>query len=157
MKSYLVVANQTLDSGGLLELLRERTAAGPAEFWLAVPATPVKDLASNVVAVPMPVMGGVLTLPEPPAEARKLAEAKLAAALRKLSAAGITASGAVADGDPLRAVEEAVAGRGTDRGFDEIIVSTLPPRFSRWLHHDLPGRLQQKYDLPVTQIVAHDL
>jgi hypothetical protein len=157
MNSYLVVANQTLDSGGLLELLRERMAAGPAEFWLAVPATPVKDLASNVVAVPMPVMGGVLTLPEPPAEARKLAEAKLAAALKKLAAAGIPASGAVLDPDPLRAVEEAMTGRGTDRGFDEIIVSTLPPRFSRWLHHDLPGRLQQKYDLPVTQIVAHDV
>ena len=153
MRSCLIVANQTLDSAGLLELLREHMAAGPVEFWLAVPATPVKDLASNVVAVPMPVMGGVLTLPEPPAEARKLAEAKLAAALKKLADAGITAHGAVLDPDPLRAVEEAM----TVRAFDEIIVSTLPPRFSRWLHHDLPGRLQEKYDLPVTQIVAHDV
>jgi hypothetical protein len=68
MHRYLVVANQTLDSDELVALVRERTADGPAEFWLVVPATPVKDLASNAMPIPMPVMGGVATLPAPPAE-----------------------------------------------------------------------------------------
>jgi GABA permease len=153
MARYLVVGNQTLDSDVLAEQVRERMARGPAEFWLAVPATPVKDLAQNVVAVPMPVMGGVLRLPEPPEEARRLAQAKLDAALRKLAGLGATVDGAVSDPDPMRAVERAL---GTGE-FDEIIVSTLPRRLSRWLHQDLPDRLQHKFGVPVTDIVAEDV
>jgi GABA permease len=53
----------------------------------------------------------------------------------------------------VRAVAEAVSGRE----FDEIIVFTLPPRLSRWLHHDLPTRLQQEFHLPVTDVVVKDV
>ena len=153
MHRYLVVANQTLGSDELAALVRERTADGPAEFWLVVPATPVKDLASNAIPIPMPVMGGISTLPAPPAEARRLAQLNLDAAIRKLTAAGATVDGAVADPDPLRAVAEAVDGRE----FDEIIVFTLPPRLSRWLHQDLPTRLQHEFQLPVTDVVVKDV
>jgi hypothetical protein len=153
MNRYLVVGNQTLDSDVLADQVRERMDRGPAEFWLAVPATPVKDLASNMAAIPMPVMGGVLRMPEPPEEARRLAQAKLDAALRKLTALGATVDGAVTDADPMRAVEEAMS----NREFDEIIVSTLPRRLSRWLHQDLPDRLQDRFGVPVTDIVAEDV
>ena len=153
MHRYLVVANQSLDSDELMGLVRERVAAGPAEFWLVVPATPVKDLASNVMPIPMPVMGGSPTLPAPPAEARSMAQAKLDAALKKMTAAGVHVKGAVGDPDPMRAVEEATA---TGK-FDEIIVSTLPARVSRWLHQDLPGRLEHKFHLPVTHVPARDV
>jgi cell pole-organizing protein PopZ len=153
MQRYLVVANQTLGSDELEALVRERTAEGAAEFWLVVPATPVKDLASNAVPIPMPVMGGVSTLPAPPSEARRLAQLNLDAAIQKLTAAGATVNGAVADPDPLRAVAEAVSGRE----FDEIIVFTLPPRLSRWLHNDLPTRLQHEFHLPVIDVVVRDV
>jgi len=153
MQRYAIVANQTLDSDQLMSVVRERAAKGPAEFWLVVPATPVKDLASNVVAVPMPVMGGTLSLPHPPAEARKLAQTKLDAALKKLTAAGVTVDGAVADPDPLRAVEEASAGRT----FDEIVVVTLPTRFSLWMHQDLPDRLAHHFHVPVTDVATEDV
>jgi GABA permease len=153
MRRYLVVANQSLDSDELMEVVRERVAADPAEFWLVVPATPVKDLASNAMPIPMPVMGGTPTLPAPPKEARRLAQAKLDAAVRKLTAAGVRANGAVSDPDPVRAVEEATA----NREFDEIIVSTLPARVSRWLHQDLPGRLDRQFHLPVTHVPARDV
>jgi hypothetical protein len=153
MHRYLVVANQSLDSDELLELMRERMAAGPAEFWLVAPATPVKDLATNAMPIPMPVMGGIPTLPGPPEEARRLAQAKLDAAVRKLTAAGVPANGTVGDPDPVRAVEEAT----TTREFDEIIVSTLPARMSRWLHQDLPGRLEHRFHLPVTHVPARDV
>jgi hypothetical protein len=153
MHRYLVVANQTLDSDELATLVRERTADGPAEFWLVVPATPVKDLVANAMPIPMPVMGGVASLPGPPEEARRLAQMKLDAAIKKLSAGGSTVDGTVSDPDPMRAVGEAVR----SREFDEIIVFTLPPRLSRWLHHDLPGRLQHDYHLPVTQVVVKDV
>jgi hypothetical protein len=153
MHRYLVVANQTLDSDELETLVRERLAEGPAEFWLVVPATPVKDLASNAMPIPMPVMGGVASLPAPPSEARRLAQVNLDSAIAKLTAAGGTVGGAVGDPDPVRAVAEAVSGRE----FDEIIVFTLPPRLSRWLHHDLPTRLQQTFHLPVTDVVVKDV
>jgi hypothetical protein len=153
MHRYLVVANQTLDSDELMDLVRERVAAGPSEFWLVVPATPVKDLASNAVAMPMPVMGGVLNLPGPPAEARRLAQIKLDAAVKKLTGAGAAAGGAVSDADPMHAAKEAMAGGE----FDEIIVSTLPARVSRWLHQDLPARLEHHFHVPVTHVVTKDV
>ena len=153
MHRYLVVANQSLDSDELLQLVRDRVAAGPSEFLLVVPATPVKDLVSNAMPIPMPVMGGSPTLPAPPAEARRMAQAKLDGTLRTMTAAGIRATGTVGDPDPLRAVGEAVAGEQ----FDEIIVSTLPARVSRWLHQDLPGRLEHEFHLPVTHVPARDV
>jgi cell pole-organizing protein PopZ len=153
MHRYLVVANQTLGSDELVTLVRERTAEGPAEFWLVVPATPVKDLASNAMPIPMPVMGGVSTLPAPPAEARRLAQINLDAAIKTLTAAGGTVNGTVSDADPMQAVKEAV----DSREFDEIIVATLPPRLSRWLHQDLPARLQHDFHLPVTHVVVRDV
>ena len=153
MHRYLVVANQTLGSDELVTLVRERTAEGPAEFWLVVPATPVKDLASNAMPIPMPVMGGVSTLPAPPAEARRLAQINLDAAIKTLTAAGGTVNGTVSDADPMQAVKEAV----DSREFDEIIVATLQPRLSRWLHQDMPARLQHDFHLPVTHVVVRDV
>ena len=82
-----------------------------------------------------------------------MAQAKLDAAVRKLTAAGVRAKGTVSVADPLRAVEEAMA----TGEFDEIIVSTLPARVSRWLHQDLPGRLEHKFHLPVTHVLARDV
>ena len=153
MHRYLVVANQTLDSDELLGLVRERMAAGPAEFWLVVPATPVKDLVTGAVVPPIPVMGGIPTIPGPPEEARRLAQDKLDAARKRFSSAGATVGGEVCDPDPMRAVEAAV----TSREFDEIIVSTLPARLSRWLHQDLPARLGRRFHLPVTHVAAQDV
>jgi nucleotide-binding universal stress UspA family protein len=154
MRRYMVVANQTLGSEELLRFVRDCTSAGPSEFWLVVPATPVEHLAAaSVPMAPMPVMGGVLSLPGSPEESRRLAEEKLQSALKRLAAAGAKADGEVGDGDPMRAVEAALS----RRQFDEIIVSTLPQRLSRWLGQDLPRRLEHKFRLPVTHVEAAEL
>ena len=100
--------------------------------------------------MPMPVMGGVLSLPGSPEEARRLAEEKLQLALKQMVAAGAKADGEVGDGDPMRAVEAALSRRQVD----EIIVSTLPQRLSRWLRQDLPRRLEHKFHVPVTHVEA---
>ncbi|GAA1275679.1 hypothetical protein GCM10009609_43380 [Pseudonocardia aurantiaca] len=150
---YLVVANQTLGTDALRDLVRDRVAAGPAEFWLVVPATAVTDLASIGTMPPMPVSGGMPSIPGPPEEARRMAQAKLDAALKQLASAGAIAGGEVSDADPMSAVEQAVA----NREFDEIIVSTLPARLSRWLRQDLPARLERKFHLPITHVAAKDV
>jgi hypothetical protein len=54
--------------------------------------------------------------------------------------------------DPMDAIEEALH----DGDFDEIILSTLPPHLSRWLHMDLPSRVAH-LGLPLTLVVGEDL
>jgi hypothetical protein len=42
-----------------------------------------------------------------------------------------------------------------DRGFDEIIVSTLPPGISFWLGRGVPQRIAREHPhVPVTHVVA---
>ena len=64
-------------------------------------------------------------------------------------AAGGRVEGLIGDQDPVRAVESALA----EASYDEIILSTLPERVSRWLHMDLPTRLH-RFGLPVTLVTA---
>ena len=40
------------------------------------------------------------------------------------------------------------------RGFDEIIVSTLPTKVSRWLGMDAPARIERKTSVPVVHVAA---
>ena len=50
---------------------------------------------------------------------------------------------------PLDAIQDAI----NLHGFDEIILSTLPSRVSRWLKLDLPSKLTG-LGLPVTTVTA---
>jgi hypothetical protein len=60
-------------------------------------------------------------------------------------AAGAPVEGLVGEEDPFEAVSSALR----DRGFDEVIVSTLPRRVSEWLRRDLPHRIE-RLGVPVT-------
>jgi len=64
-------------------------------------------------------------------------------------AAGSLVDGLVGDAEPLAAIQDAV----NLHGFDEIIISTLPTRFSRWLKLDLPHKAAG-LGLPVTTVTA---
>ena len=87
----------------------------------------------------------------PDADQRSAGDWTLDAALPQLEqAAGAPVHGLVDGPHPLESVYDAL--RAGD--YDEVIVSTLSRRFSRWLHRDLPGRIRA-LGLPVT-VVAPD-
>ena len=52
--------------------------------------------------------------------------------------------------EPLASVKQALA----EGAFDEIIVSTLPQRFSHWIRRDLITQIQG-LGLPVTVVTTH--
>jgi len=80
---------------------------------------------------------------------RKAANWTLESALPLLqrSARG-SVEGLVGGADPFESVKDAVR----ERAFDEIIISTLPRRTSKWLRRDLIRRVEG-LGLPVTAIV----
>ena len=132
MRRYLVVANQTLGGGHLLALLRE-LAEEPSTFHVVVPATPPVDHTWTDV------------------QAIVIARTRLETALERFRAVGIEATGEVGDARPLQAIDDALA----RDSFDAIVLSTLPPRLSKWLRLDLVHRVQTSFGLPVHHVVSH--
>lgn len=133
-RRILVVANETV-GGDELRTLLERKAEGVAEEMLLVcPA-----LNSRV---------RTWTSDEDPARAD--AQARLDASLARLAEMGVSARGAIGDGDPLQALEDAL------REFpaDEIVVSTHPPGRSHWLEQGVVEQARLRYDVPVTHVVV---
>jgi len=124
-RSVLIIANRTAATPGLLEEVRRRAAEGPIRFTLLVPR-PFWDSDTEESAITL----------------------ELAIPLLEEAARG-RVEGLIGDQDPVRAVESALA----DAPYDEIILSTLPEHISRWLHRDLPTRLQ-RFGLPVTLVTA---
>jgi hypothetical protein len=82
--------------------------------------------------------------------ARRAAEERLKASLERLAAAGISARGEVGDGDPLRAIADALTGFAAD----EIIIATHPEARSRWLARDVVARARDRFEPPTLHIVV---
>jgi hypothetical protein len=130
----LVVANRTAESPELLEALRVRSVHGPCEFTLLVPSTPHGlAWAADMHA------GG------------EEAERHRHAFVEELRREGLNVAAAkVGDGDPLAAIQDEC----NFNSYDELIVSTLPLKLSRWLHVDLPTKAHAATGLPVTHVIG---
>jgi hypothetical protein len=130
----LVVAHQTATTEGLLDAVRERARRSPATFHLVVPRQP----------------HGMHRLVDPEESGDDEANQTLAEAIPKLSeAAGQPVTGSLGVPEPLMAIQDAInLGQ-----YDEIIISTLPRRVSRWLKLDLVSKTRG-LGLPVTHVEA---
>jgi hypothetical protein len=130
----LVVANRTAATPALLDAVRERAGRGPCTFALLVPNA----------------AHGLHRVVDPEDQGQSEADETLELALPLMEkAAGGSVEGIVGDPEPLAAIQDAV----NMHGFDEIIISTLPKRLSRWLHLDLPHKAAG-LGLPVTTVTA---
>jgi hypothetical protein len=132
----LVVAHKTAATPALIEAVRERAQRSPAKFTLLVP-NPVHGLHTVVDAEDVEEGEGnqVLELAIPLLE----------------EAAGDRVDGMVGDPSPMNAIQDAI----NIHGFDEVIISTLPARVSKWLKLDLPSKITG-LGLPVTTVTARD-
>lgn len=133
MRRYLVVANQTLGSDPLLATIQRLHRAEPSAFRIVVPVTPPRDHVWTE------------------GEARAVATDRLEAALQRLRRVGIEADGNAGDESPMLAIEDTIRDYGP---FDAIVLSTLPPRLSRWLKVDLPRRVESAFGLEVIHVVG---
>lgn len=150
MHRILIVANQTLGGELLQKEIRSRLNDGPCSFFVVVPQTPPADLAFGYIPSE-PGIGADLraqAIEQAHEEAVKHARGRLDRLTSEITEAGGVAEGVLGDPDPVRAVEAELG-----RGFDEIIVSTLPATLSKWLKLDLPSRLERRVDIPVTTVI----
>ncbi|MDQ3677474.1 MAG: hypothetical protein M3401_11840 [Actinomycetota bacterium] len=130
----LVVAHRTAATPALLEAVEKRAAQGPATFTLLVPNS----------------AHGLHRVVDPEDTDDTEAQLVLELALPLLErAAGAHVEGKIGNHNPFDAVHDAV---NLD-GYDEIIVSTLPRRVSRWLRADLPSKLKP-LGIPITTVIA---
>jgi hypothetical protein len=130
----LVVANKTAATPSLIDAVRERAARGPCQFTLLVPNT----------------THGLHKVVDPEDQSQSEAEAVIELALPLLEeAAGGEVDAMIGVPEPLAAIQDAV----NLHGFDELIISTLPTRVSKWLKLDLPHKAAG-LGLPVTTVTA---
>ena len=168
MRRYLVVANQTLGGEELWAVIRERMGGGDCHFHLVVPATPAGQLDPSSAGA-----GEEAGTEEGPDHrearlllehelddagsgesgedlGRRLARERMRQQLDAMRELGASVSGEIGVADPVDAVR-VVLHRWE---FDEVILSTLPGRRSRWLAADLPTRIRRGFKLPVTQVTG---
>lgn len=131
----LVIANETVGGEALIDEIRRRCRARSCEILVVTPAltsSRASHWASDID------------------EARELARQRMELSLIAIRELGLKAKGQIGDSDPNVAIEDAL------RLFpaDEIVISTHPPKRSRWLEQGVVEHAREHIDLPVTHVVV---
>jgi GABA permease len=131
----LVVANETVQGGALLDEIRERCHERACEILVVTPALPTSRAAHWASDTD---------------EATELARQRMELSLIAIGELGLKAKGEIGDSDPNVAIEDAL------RVFpaDEIVISTHPPERSRWLERGVVDRAREQIDLPISHVVV---
>ena len=130
----LVLANETVGGGALLDEIRNRTKGRRSEILVVTPA------------ITSQVRHWVSDTDQAYEDADERRERSIAA----IEAAGLEARGMVGDSDPNVAVEDALRSFGAD----EVIISTHPPERSRWLERGVVDKARERIDLPITHVIV---
>ena len=123
MRRTLVVANRTAATALLLEEIERRAEDRPTAFVLLIPEKPADWTLEEALKAMRRAAGG--------ATGHRSAHVE----------------GRVSDGDAFESIRAALE----REDFDDVIISTLPKRASRWLRKDLPRRVEQ-LGVPVTVV-----
>ena len=130
----LVVANETVGGPELLSAIRSRAGARRVRILVVSPAlnSPLRHWVSDED------------------DARAAAQERLDASLGSMRAAGLDVQGEIGDGDPVKAMEDAI------RTFrpDELIVSTHPEGRSHWLERGVVDKARERFAVPLTHVVV---
>jgi hypothetical protein len=131
----LVVANETVQGEALLEEIGGRCRDRDCEVLLVTPALPTSR-ASHWAS---DVDGAI-----------ELARQRMELSLIAIKQLKLKARGEIGDADPNVAIEDAL------RVFpaDEIVISTHPPKRSRWLEHGVVDKARERIDLPIAHVVV---
>jgi hypothetical protein len=132
-RRILVVANEALESGELVAAICSRTGE------------------AGEVLVVVPVLDSRLrTWTSAHDVALTSASSRLSAILSRLRAEGVQATGQLGEGDPVRAVEDAL------RGFSasEVILAAPATGRSAWLDHGFREAIEARFALPLTHVVV---
>lgn len=133
----LVVANETVGGGALIEEIRRRCQGRECEVLVVTPALAASRASHWTSDID---------------EAIELARQRMELSLIAIGELGLRAKarGEIGDSDPSVAIEDAL------RLFsaDEILISTHPPERSRWLEQGVVEHAREHIDLPVTHVVV---
>jgi len=141
MARYLIVANQTIGGEQLTAKLDDLVSAGSCVLRFLVPVTD----SEGTQQWDYPPIDRYI--PDAHRIASVLAEGRLEHELARLQRSGVEASGEVVDSLPVDRAQELL-----EEDFDGVVVSTLPRRLSRWLFWDLPHRIANVSNVPVTHV-----
>jgi hypothetical protein len=125
VKRTLVVANETVASEELLDLLRRKAEEEPRRFIVICPAGGENGQGAD-------------------------AAERLAYTLRELEQAGLEAVGQVVHPDPYTAIQNALQFYAPD----DIVISTFHETRSGWLRSDLVGRVKSSTGKPVEHVMS---
>jgi GNAT superfamily N-acetyltransferase len=134
VKRILVIANETVESDALHDVVRTAAGGRKAEVLVVAPAlnTRLRHWLSDSDG------------------AREQARGRLVRCVARLRGVGLESRGLIGDSDPLQATVDAL------RLFaaDEIVIATHPEHRSNWLARRLVERVAGRFDGPILHLVV---